>query len=114
LQTEVSIVDEPAPEELRKRRLARFDQPVNKTSQEEMNTVMQDLALTPKKVGAVITENTWSFSNLPIQDEVDTSSAPQDIYLHTPKRIAGFLPTSSPLFVTPNPPPSMVIDLTDD
>jgi hypothetical protein len=113
-------VDEPSPEELRRRRLARFAPPVPKPSQEEVNPVTQDLASPPKSAAPIGTENTWSSINLPIRDEMETF-APQNENPLTPKRIASFVPTSSPLFVTPPPlrsvsskVPSMVIDLTDD
>lgn len=113
-QPKTSTTDQPSPGELRRRRLARFDQPVNRISQEEINTTMQDLALTPHKTTK--SEDNWPLPKLP----VNVPSAPpqqQNNEPRTPKRIGGFTLDSSPLFVTPEPERverGVIIDLTDD
>lgn len=83
---------------------------------------MQDLALTPNQR---TTENTWSFLNSPMPEGTHVPFAaphPQALEPRTPKRIGGFAPTSSPLFVAPESERvvevkaevPLVIDLTDD
>lgn len=105
-QPEGRNTDQPSPDELRRRRLARFEQPVDGNGREELpDVVVLDVALAPMPMPRDSGGDGGS-SSLPVVRAAPPPQRQRNNEPSTPRtsrRVGGFVVDSSPLFVSPEP-----------